>query len=511
MVPDWWVLPNVMRVLLDTNVFINREGDQVLSPTLRRLLRSIQGAGSLVLVHPASLEDLEHDKDGTRHRVAISKFDAYPRLESAPDPSQDSDYLAAVGPLHRRNDFVDATLLYAVYRDAVDVLLTDDLGIHRMAARIGVRERVASVEEASVVLSRADRPQRLVRPPALAEDAVHNLRPDDEFFDSLREEYDQFDAWFTKISREGRRCWVYRGPSGAIGALLIYKIEEEPIDCVPPLASRRRLKISTMKVSDYGQKIGELFIKLSVQYSLKNDLEELYLTHFTRPMDHLVALITEFGFDRIAVRRNGEDVFLKHLSCDKEHLSVMNPIEVSTRHWPCLRDSRVTSKFIVPILPKYHVRLFTDFAVRQTSLREHSGEFIVEGNTIRKAYLTRSKVKRIRPGDVVLFYRSQDVRGLTSLGVVESVAPGMTDPTAIMEMIQKRTVYTPEEVRTLAKVPTTVILFNWHFHFPHVVGFDDLKRAHILKGSPQSILQISHNAYMDVRRRSGIDDRFVVT
>ncbi len=500
-----------MRVLLDTNVFISREGNQVLSPSLRTLLRNLQGSGTKVLTHPASLEDLGHDTDGTRHQVAISKFDAYPRLESAPDPSEDSDYLSAVGPLRSRNDFVDASLLYAVYRDAVDVLLTEDLGIHRMAARIGARERVMSVAEASLVLGGAKRPRRLARPPALTEDAVHNLRLDDEFFDSLREEYVGFDAWFTKISREGRRCWVYRGPTGAIGALLIHKTEDEPVDCAPPLAPHPRLKISTMKVSDYGQKIGELFIRLSVQYCIQNGLDELYLTHFSREADRLVALITEFGFERVAVKRNGEDVFLKHLSCDKELLSGMNPVTVSTRYWPCLRDSRVTAKYIIPIRPEYHGRLFTDFAARQTSLREHSGEFIVEGNTIRKAYLTHSKVKRIRPGDVLLFYRSHDVRGLTTVGVVESVAPGMTNPAAIMDLIQKRTVYTAKEVESLAKVPTTVILFNWHFHLPHVVGFDDLKAAQVLSGSPQSILQITHSQYLEIKRRSGLDDRFAVT
>ncbi len=500
-----------MRVLLDTNVFISREGNQVLPPSMRTLLRSMQGRSITVLVHPASLEDLGHDTNGTRHQVAISKFDAYPRLESAPVPSLDSDFLAAVGPLRNRNDLVDATLLYAVYRDAVDVLLTDDLGIHRMAARIGVHERVMSVAEASMALVGTRRPSRLARPPPLTEDAVHNLRIDDEFFDSLREEYLGFDKWFTRVSREGRRCWVYRGPTGAIGALLIHKIEDEPIDCAPPLGAHPRLKICTMKVSDYGQKIGELFIRLSVQYCLQSGLDEVYLTHFTRGADHLVALITEFGFERVAVKSTGEDVFLKRVFCDKGLLSGMNPVAVSTRHWPYLRDSRVAAKYIIPIRPEYHARLFTDFTTRQTNLREHFGEFIIEGNTIRKAYLTRSRVKRIRPGDVLLFYRSRDLRGLTTLGVVESVTPGMTNPAAIMDLIQKRTVYTPAEVESLAKVPTTVILFNFHFHFPHVVGYTNLRDAHVLKGSPQSILQISHPQYLDIKGRSGLDDRFTVT
>lgn len=502
-----------MRVLLDTNVFISREGNQVLPNALTTLLRTLQGDRIQILFHPASLEDLGHDRNGPRQQVAISKFASYPSLESPPNPTADPDYISAVGPLRNRNDWVDATLLYAVYRDAVDILVTEDAGLHHMASRIGVRERVLAVEEASLSLAEVKHHPRLTRPPALREDAVHNLRLSDEFFNSLRQDYGepQFDTWFKNISREGRRCWVYRGPGGGIGALLIHKVETEPVDSDPPLAAHRRLKISTMKVSSYGQKIGELFIKLSVQYCLQNDIDELYLTHFTRPPDRLVDLIVGFGFERVAVTRKSEEVFLKRVLCDKNLLSVMSPVNVSTKHWPCFRDSGVATKYVIPIRPEFHERLFTDFGSRQTNLREHAGEFIIEGNTIRKAYLTHSKVKRIRPGDVVLFYRSRDLRGLTSLGVIESVYQGMTDPGPIMNLIRKRTVYTPEEVKRFAKTPTTVILFNWHVHFASVLGIDELKHAGILKGNPQSVVAITHNQYLEIKRRSAFDGRLAVS
>lgn len=140
---------------------------------------------------------------------------------------------------------------------------------------------------------------------------VYNLDISDPIFISLKEEYEEFDSWFKKISREGRKCWVYRRRDGAIGAILIYKIENDPIDATPPLPAKKRLKISTLIVTHIGYKIGELFIKLAVGYSIKNNLTEIYLTHFTKPDDYLVDLITEYGFYKAAVNNRGEDVFVK--------------------------------------------------------------------------------------------------------------------------------------------------------------------------------------------------------
>jgi hypothetical protein len=90
------------------------------------------------------------------------------------------------------------------------------------------------------------------------------------------------------------------------------------------------------------------------------------------------------------------------------------------------------------------------------------------------------------------------------------VHQGVTDPDAIMKRIEKRTVYTPEEVKQIAKKPTTVILFNWHLHFPTVLGLDLLKRTAILKGSPQSIVAVTHEQYLEIRRRSALDNRLAV-
>ena len=50
---------------------------------------------------------------------------------------------------------------------------------------------------------------------------------------------------------------------------LIYKIEDEPLDTIPPFPKKQRVKISTFIVRHIGQKIGELFIKLAVDIAIK--------------------------------------------------------------------------------------------------------------------------------------------------------------------------------------------------------------------------------------------------
>ena len=142
-------------------------------------------------------------------------------------------------------------------------------------------------------------------------DFVYNLDLEDPIFDPLREDYEEFENWFKKISREGRKCWVHYKEDGGIGALLIYKFEDEPIDSAPLFPKKTRLKISTFVVTDVGHKIGDLLIQLAIDISVKHNLSEIYLTHFTRPADRLVELISEYDFYKAAMNKRGEDIFLK--------------------------------------------------------------------------------------------------------------------------------------------------------------------------------------------------------
>jgi len=499
-----------MRILLDTNIFIYPEDDKVIPQELQDLLQILSKTRTEILVHPLSLQELGKDKNETRKRIILSKVGSYPQLESPPDLSKDEDFKKRLTESND-HDRIDNSVLFAVYKNAVHFLITEDKGIHKRASDIGIEERVLLIDDALQIFKRDIMKSKPISPPALKEDFVYNLDVNDPIFGKLKQDYPEFeDIWFPKISREGRKCWVHRKGDGKIGALLIYKIEDEPIEGTPPLPKKKRLKISTFIVTNVGQKIGELLIKISIDFCVKNNLLEMYLIYFTEPDDRLVQLISEYGFRKASANLRNEEIYLKRMIPDASSVSAMTPLQIVNEYYPSFYDGGDARKYIVPIQPKFHSQLFTDYTGRQTRLTEHIGEFIVEGNTIKKAYLTNSKITRIQSGDIILFYRSRDRSEITSLGVVESIHMRLTDPDEIMKVVGKRTVYSRDEIEEMAKKPTTVLLFYHICHLSKPVSYQTLRDVGALTGPPQSIRGISDKSYQEIIRRSGIDERFTV-
>ncbi|MEM3574001.1 MAG: PIN domain-containing protein [Nitrososphaeria archaeon] len=499
-----------MRILLDTNIFILREDNKVISQELQELLQVLNKIKTEILIHPLSIEEIKKDKDEYRKKIILSKVGSYPQLESPPNLSKDSEFKKKVSETND-HDVIDNNLLYTVYKDAVDFLITEDRRIHKKAAEIGVQDRVLLIDEALQMFKKDISISMPIFPPALKEDYVYNLDLNDPIFDKLKKDYPEFaEKWFPKISKEGRRCWVHRKNNGKIGALLIFKIEDEPIEGTPSLPKKKRLKISTFIVTNVGQKIGELFIKLSIDFCVKNGLSEMYLTHFTEPNDRLVQLISEYGFRKVSVNPRGEEIYLKRLIPDSTSLIGLTPLQIVNEYYPSFYDGSMVKKYIIPIQPQFHSQLFTDYTSRQTRLTEHSGDFIVEGNTIKKTYLTNSKITKIQSGDIILFYRSKDKSEITSIGVVESIHMRLTDPDGIVKIVGKRTVYSIDEIKNMAKKPTTVILFYHICHLPNPISYHTLKNIGALSGPPQSICEINENSYREIIRRSGIDERFTI-
>lgn len=498
-----------MRVLFDTNVLISRENYHILPENLQELVRILNSLGVVVLVHPRSMDEIKRDRNEERKKIALSKFQTYPLLESPPDPRADKHFLGIVGIPFTVNDYVDNALLYAVHKDAVDFLISEDGGIHNKALRLNLEDRVLSSEEALAIFRKDLLRVRVKRPPALKEEYVYNLNLDDPFFISLKQEYAEFEVWFKKISREGRKCWVYYEEDGSIGALLIYKVENEPIDSSPPIPAKERLKLCTFKVGHTGYKLGELFIKLSVQHCVNRHLTEMYLTYFTKEDDLFADLLNEYGFLK-AAKINDEDVYVKKLIPNREEIRSLSPFEISRRYYPSFYDGPLVSKFVVPILPEYHNRLFIGYEGRQTTIPEHAGEFIIEGNTIGKAYLCHSNIRKMSKGDILLFYRSRDLKEVTSLGIVEKVSYRVKDKDMVTRLVGKRTVYPIREIEEILKKPTLVILFRWHFHLSKPLKLSELMDMKMLKRAPQTITKIHHNKYVQLKRRGQLDERYTV-
>ena len=495
------------RILIDTNIIIYREDLEKVPDDVQELLRILNETNHKVVTHPLSLEEIKKDKNTERKEIVLSKLKTYPIIESPPHPEEDNNFMSFVGQTSNPHDIVDNHLLYCVYKNAVDFLITEDEKIHKKAIKTGISDRIFHVNEA-LEYFRREIAERILHPPPLKHLPVHNLNLEDPIFDSLKRDYDGFDRWWKKISKDGRKAWVHY-VNGKIGAILILKDENEPIDSIPPLPKKKRLKICTLKVDpiDRGSKIGELFIKISIQSAVQKGIDEIYLTHFTGSNDFLVSLIEEYGFYHTAKKENGEDIFVKRLIPDENQTYL--PQEVYRVFYPSFYDGNRVNKFIVPIRPEWHNRLFTEYRQRQLTLFEFMGEFIVEGNTIKKAYLCHSKIRGMKEGDILLFYRSGDARGITSIGIVEKVYDNITNPNRIISYVGKRSVYSYSEINDISKKRTKVILFWWIRHFEKPVEYRFLLDNGILNWPPRTIIKIPHDKYLKIKE-GRIDDRYTI-
>jgi len=498
-----------MRVLLDTNIFIYRENDHVISSDLQQLLSVLNKLKTELLIHPLSLEEIRGDQDTRRQAIMLSKIGAYPLLEMPPVPEEDPKFFNIVEQNDDAHDLIDNHILYAVYKDAVDFLVTEDRDIHKKAVKLGIDNRVLLIAEALTVFRGHLQKDSIIIPPALERKLIYNLDLSDPFFNSLKEEYSEFDDWFKKIKREGRHCLVNYKEDGSIGALLVYKLEHEPIDTIPKIPRKKRIKLSTFKVAQFGYKIGELFIKLSIDIAISNGVSGVYLSHFVQPDDRLVELITEYGFRHVGTNSRGEAIYMKELFPEPTEFKGLSPFDITKLYYPSYYDGAAVKKFIVPIRPQYHSRLFTNYKDRQIELAESAGYFIVEGNTIRKAYICNSRIKRIAQGDLILFYVSER-RQLISVGVVEAVFGGLQNYRDIIKLVGKRTVYSVNEIQSIARKPSLVILFWQYWHLQQPLSYLRLKGMGILKGPPLSIMQISERDYSLIKEAGDIDERFTI-
>jgi len=182
-----------MRILIDTNVFIERENYHVIPEKLRELLKMLNILKVEILVHPKSIEEIKRNGNIERRTVSLSKIQTYPLLESPPDPNEDREFISKVGPVTDERNYTDNSLLYAVFRDAVDFLLTEDKKIHDKALRLNIKDRVLSSTEALSIFKKKIPKEKVRSPPAIKEASVYNLNLNDPFFDSLKEEYPRFE------------------------------------------------------------------------------------------------------------------------------------------------------------------------------------------------------------------------------------------------------------------------------------------------------------------------------
>ena len=132
------------RALLDTNILIHREARTVVRDDIGTLFRWLDELKYEKLLHPDSVAEVKKHQDPQVVRTLELKLRSYPALKTK---AADTPAIAALRKDDRsENDEVDTSMLAEVAADRVDVLITEDRGIHRKATRLGLSGRVFTID-----------------------------------------------------------------------------------------------------------------------------------------------------------------------------------------------------------------------------------------------------------------------------------------------------------------------------------------------------------------------------
>ena len=392
-----------MKVLLDTNIIIHRENKRLTNFSIGSLFYWLDNLQYKKCIHPFTLGELMKYRDAETQKVLDIKLCAYNLLRAPAEPK--TDFIETVG-VKDKHDEVDNALLYQVYADRVGYLITEDRAIRDKAAKLGIADRVFSID--AFISKCVDENPPLVSYKFLRveKQLFVQIEVKDPFFNSLRKDYPDFDSWFNRKAEE--EAYTFRLDTGDLVGFLYLKVEgssENYSDIKPPFKPKKRLKIGTFKVESTGLRLGERFLKIIFDNALQQKVDEIYVTLF-EDREELVALrllLEAWGFVYHGKKDTQESVYVKTVGKWDNNRTVK-------KNFPNVKDK--ANKFILPIFPQYHTDLFPDSQLRTEKIfvEDKAHRYALE-----KIYVCWSpNITEVVPGDIILIYRTKDNRNKTA-------------------------------------------------------------------------------------------------
>jgi L-amino acid N-acyltransferase YncA len=222
---------------------------------------------------------------------------------------------------------------------------------------------------------------------------------EDIFFNSLKDDYEEFSDWFRKKSADpSNKVLIHLDDEEKINGFLYVKEEYEELDIIPLYPKLKRLKIGTMKIDAHGTKLGERFIKKIFDYAFHLDVDEIYVTIFPKHTN-LIQLFEKYDFSKIGVKQstNGEEnVYSRFLKGDCREAS-----------YPFIQNTSSTQYYFLAIQPVFHSRLFPD-SILNTEDRSIVTD-ISPTNSIHKIYISNIQgLCNVKKEDILVIYRTAE-------------------------------------------------------------------------------------------------------
>lgn len=507
-----------MKALLDTNIIIHRETPNPRDLSIGTLFKWLDKAKYEKCVHPITVEELNRNSNSNTVSSFNVKIQSYTILQT-------------IAPLHKNvekissekdsshNDINDTHLLNEVYQDRVDILISEDKKIHQKAKLLGIEDRVFTIDSfLEKVVS--EHPELIdYKVLAVKQELFGNIKLDDPFFDSLKEDYPGFEKWFNKKSEE--KAYITYN-NGRVLSFLYLKVEgpeENYGDITPVFPQKKRLKVGTFKVVSNGVRLGERFIKIIFDNAIANKVDEIYVTIFERTEEQirLISLLEEWGFYKFGQKgTGGEFVFVRDFA---KKVDLLNP----KKTYPFI--STTTRIFLIPIYPKYHTELLPD-----SFLKTESPESFIENephrNAISKIYISRSIQRDIVCGDILIFYRTAPLGKpayynsvITTIAIVEEKIDKIKSEEDFLVKARKRSIFTDKYLKEFwnynPKCRPFLIRFMsvYSFEIGSRLNRKQLLDMNIISGEEnelRGLKEISREQFCIILKEARVNDSFIV-
>jgi hypothetical protein len=495
-----------MRVLLDTNIIIHREASKIINNDIDVLFNWLDKLQYIKCVHPLTRDELDKNINIDTARTMQIKLANYHLLKTEAPLNEQLKKLS--DSLDKSpNDKNDSKLINEVINNRVDILISEDKKIHTKAAMLGISDRVFRIDTFLEKIQ-AENPD-LVNYKVLAvkKEYFGKVNLQDAFFDSFRSDYIGFDKWFNGKSDETAYVCF---DSEVLSAFLYVKRENENenyIDISPKLKPGKRLKVGTLKVTSNGFKLGERFLKIIFDNARQYKVDEIYLTIFEKRPEQLrlISLLEEYGFKYHGEKTTLSGVEKVYLREFKKNSDALHP-KIT---YPWL--SKETNVFIIPIRPEYHTKLLPDSILRTESPMDFVDNEPYR-NAISKVYVSHSFNRALKPGDILVFYRTGGMyKGVaTTIGIVENVITDIKTETDLIRLCHKRSVLSESELKEYwTKYPKNrpfVINFLYAFSFRKRITLKEMLDSGILPDmeAVKTISQIEKGSFTKLINLAGI-------
>ncbi len=316
----------------------------------------------------------------------------------------------------------------------------------------------------------------------------------DSFFDSLKNDYEEFPNWFARKSTEGESALVFYDEQG-VGSFVYLKFENEPIELITEvLQAIPRLKIGTLRLAERfrGKRLGEGALGVSLWRWQESQVNDIYVTVFERHTE-LINLFVRFGFSCKGKNKRGECVYIK----SRSNIDYSDPY----RAFPFINPA-FNKAGVIPVFDCFHDRLFP-YSELKGNGREMEEE--TAGNGITKVYIGAPYTSiHYNVGEPVGIYRIFQGVGqktyksvitsyctITKIDVIKNRGATVVSLIDFIKNAGNKTVFTADELTKIYNESANVIMiemvYNGFFGKGHNVTHKELSDNSLFPSHPYNI------------------------